>query len=147
MFEGVEGVQRGKPFERSVHCPDIGSRGCRPAQKFGAVVYPTCLPRAPDDVQGLSASAVFQRIPQTRWARPALGALGLLLAGTLLLSMVRVVRRLNSPKAKRRRTVDLNKVPRCFFSLLSLAGCRTAESIWLCKKMMLQRAQGGHSGV
>lgn len=55
---------------------------------------------------------MFQRIPQTRWARPALGALGLLLAGSLLLSMVRVMGRFNSPKAKRRRTVDLNKVPR-----------------------------------
>ena len=61
--------------------------------------------------QGLQASAVFQRIPQARWARPALGALGLLLAGTLLLSLVRGVGRFNSPKAKRRRTVDLNKVP------------------------------------
>ncbi|CAL5220883.1 g2973 [Coccomyxa viridis] len=60
-------------------------------------------------IQGLSASAVFQRIPQTRWARPALGALGLLLAGSLLLSMVRIMGRFNSPKAKRRRTVDLNK--------------------------------------
>ena len=76
-----------------------------------------CLLTAPDIAQGLSASAVFQRIPQTRWARPALGALGLLLAGTLLLSMVRVVGRFNSPKAKRRRTVDLNKVPHCFFAL------------------------------
>ena len=66
----------------------------------------------PDHMQGLSASAVFQRIPQARWARPALGALGLLLAGSLLLSMVRVVGRFNSPKAKRRRTVDLNKVPK-----------------------------------
>ncbi len=68
-----------------------------------------------DAMQGLNPSAVFQRIPQARWARPALGALGLLLAGTLLLSMVRVVGRFNSPKAKRRRTVDLNKVPRPSF--------------------------------
>ena len=39
-----------------------------------------------DAMQGLQPSAVFQRLPQARWARPALGALGLLLAGTLLLS-------------------------------------------------------------
>lgn len=61
-------------------------------------------------MQGLQANPVFQRLPQTRWARPALGALGLLFAGTLLLSVVRVFQRYNSPKSKRRRTVDLNKV-------------------------------------
>ena len=61
-------------------------------------------------MQSLQANPVFQRLPQTRWARPALGALGLLFAGALLLSVVRVFQRYNSPKSKRRRTVDLNKV-------------------------------------
>lgn len=65
--------------------------------------------------QGVPGRLPFQGIPQTRWARPALGALGLLLAGTLLLSLVRVVRRYNSPKSKRRRTVDLNKVTHAGF--------------------------------
>ena len=61
-------------------------------------------------MQGLQGVEPFQRIAQARWARPVVGALGLLLAGTLLLSLARVVRRYNSPKSKRRRTVDLNKV-------------------------------------
>ena len=62
-------------------------------------------------MQSLQGVEPFQRIAQARWARPVVGALGLLLAGTLLLSLARVVRRYNSPKSKRRRTVDLNKVP------------------------------------
>lgn len=61
------------------------------------------------NAQGLQAALPFQRLPQTAWARPALGVLGLLLAGTLLLSVARVFQRYNSPNSKRRRTVDLNK--------------------------------------
>ena len=71
---------------------------------------------SPSLAQGVPGRLPFQGIPQMRWARPALGALGLLLAGTLLLSLVRVVRRYNSPKSKRRRTVDLNKVTHSGFS-------------------------------
>ena len=63
-------------------------------------------------MQSLQGVEPFQRIAQARWARPVVGALGLLLGGTLLLSLARVARRYNSPKSKRRRTVDLNKVPR-----------------------------------
>ncbi|CAK0783201.1 hypothetical protein CVIRNUC_006400 [Coccomyxa viridis] len=60
-------------------------------------------------IQSLQGVEPFQRIAQARWARPVVGALGLLLGGTLLLSLARVARRYNSPKSKRRRTVDLNK--------------------------------------
>ena len=62
-------------------------------------------------MQGLQGVQPFQQISQARWARPVAGVLGLLLAGTFLLSLWRVVGRYNSPKSKRRRTVDLNKVP------------------------------------
>ena len=59
--------------------------------------------------QAVDASAPAQFLRQTRWARPVLGALGLFFAGTLLLSVVRVLRRYNSPRSKRTRTVNLNK--------------------------------------
>ena len=47
------------------------------------------------------------------WARPLFAGVALLLAGSFALSTVRVVQRYNSPRAKRARTVDLNKVG-CF---------------------------------
>lgn len=61
-------------------------------------------------LQAVDAIAPAQFLRQTRWARPVVGALGLFFAGTLLLSVVRVLRRYNSPRSKRTRTVNLNKV-------------------------------------
>ncbi len=60
--------------------------------------------------QGIDASAPARFMEQNRWARPVLGAIGLFFAGTFLLSVVRVLRRHNSPRSKRTRTVNLNKV-------------------------------------
>lgn len=44
-----------------------------------------------------------------RWARPLAASLALFLAFTFVLSLVRVARRATSPRARRARTVDLNK--------------------------------------
>ena len=90
-------------------------------------------------MQGLRANPVFQRLPQTRWARPALGALGLLFAGALLLSVVRVFQRFNSPKSKRRRTVDLNKVlisTLCYNTLICMLE-RANDSITILRSVCL----------
>ncbi|BDA47494.1 hypothetical protein COCOBI_10-3420 [Coccomyxa sp. Obi] len=61
-------------------------------------------------IQGMDANAPARFMEQNRWAQPVLGAIGLFFAGTFLLSVVRVLRRYNSPRSKRTRTVNLNKV-------------------------------------
>lgn len=62
------------------------------------------------NTQGVRASGPVRLLEQSRWARPVLGVVGLFFAGTFLLSLIRVVRRFNSPRSKRKRTVNLNKV-------------------------------------
>ena len=72
-----------------------------------------------DIAQGIDANAPARFMEQNRWARPVLGAIGLFFAGTFLLSVVRVMRRYNSPRSKRTRTVNLNKVSLDFIWLAS----------------------------
>jgi hypothetical protein len=50
---------------------------------------------------------------QHRWARPLAASFTLFLALTFIMSLVRVARRATSPRARRARTVDLNKAREC----------------------------------
>jgi hypothetical protein len=61
-------------------------------------------------LQGLDASASTQLLLQHKWIRPAATGIALVLAATFVWSVIKVVRRYYSPRSKRKRTVDLNKV-------------------------------------
>jgi hypothetical protein len=61
-------------------------------------------------VQGVDGRMPAQFPSQHRWIRPVGSAVALVLASTFVWSVIKVVRKYNSPRNKRKRTVDLNKV-------------------------------------